>query len=218
MFWVITIIVGLLVGLVARFLLPGRDPIGILATMLIGVAGVLIGTWLWEEVPLQEQQRQRRLRYLRRRRRNHDHPVDHPEDELRPSRSWGGDLELRLLRPLACGHLETVVPVRVSPRANGAQGRLDRVRNQEQGTPSFPLTDVGSFVGQEIIVDRVDAQHHLAEGDRSVTPPEPARPRRPLAHEDPIAKTATVEQRRQDQTKQRTGSRPRRPQQPEHRA
>ena len=50
MFWVITIIVGLLVGLVARFLLPGRDPIGILATMLIGVAGVLIGTWLWEEV------------------------------------------------------------------------------------------------------------------------------------------------------------------------
>jgi uncharacterized membrane protein YeaQ/YmgE (transglycosylase-associated protein family) len=50
MFWVITIIVGLLVGLVARFLLPGRDPIGIIATMLIGVAGVLIGTWLWEEV------------------------------------------------------------------------------------------------------------------------------------------------------------------------
>ena len=50
MFWVITIIVGLLVGLVARFLLPGRDPIGIIGTMLIGVAGVLIGTWLWEEV------------------------------------------------------------------------------------------------------------------------------------------------------------------------
>ena len=50
MFWVITIIVGLLVGLVARFLLPGRDPIGIIATMLIGVAGVLVGTWLWEEV------------------------------------------------------------------------------------------------------------------------------------------------------------------------
>jgi uncharacterized membrane protein YeaQ/YmgE (transglycosylase-associated protein family) len=50
MYWVIAIIVGLLVGLVARFLLPGRDPIGIIATMLIGVAGVLIGTWLWEEV------------------------------------------------------------------------------------------------------------------------------------------------------------------------
>ena len=50
MFWVAAIIVGLLVGLVARFLLPGRDPIGIIATMLIGVAGVLIGTWLWEEV------------------------------------------------------------------------------------------------------------------------------------------------------------------------
>lgn len=50
MFWVITIIVGLLVGLVARFLLPGRDPIGLIGTMLIGVAGVLIGTWLWEEV------------------------------------------------------------------------------------------------------------------------------------------------------------------------
>ena len=50
MFWVAAIIVGLLVGLVARFLLPGRDPIGIFATLLIGVAGVLIGTWLWEDV------------------------------------------------------------------------------------------------------------------------------------------------------------------------
>ena len=102
MFWVITIIVGLLVGLVARFLLPGRDPIGILATMLIGVAGVLIGTWLWEEVLFKNNNDNEGLRDLRRRRRNHDHPVDHPEDELRPSRSSGGDLELRLLGRPSC--------------------------------------------------------------------------------------------------------------------
>ena len=50
MFWVWTIIVGLLVGLAARFLLPGEDPIGIIGTILVGVVGVLVGTWLWEQV------------------------------------------------------------------------------------------------------------------------------------------------------------------------
>jgi uncharacterized membrane protein YeaQ/YmgE (transglycosylase-associated protein family) len=37
------LIIGLLVGLVARFLLPGRDPMGCLATSLIGVAGGFVG-------------------------------------------------------------------------------------------------------------------------------------------------------------------------------
>jgi uncharacterized membrane protein YeaQ/YmgE (transglycosylase-associated protein family) len=36
------IIAGLIVGLLGRLLHPGRDPIGILATMGIGVAAVLI--------------------------------------------------------------------------------------------------------------------------------------------------------------------------------
>jgi hypothetical protein len=76
---------------------------------------------------------------------------------------------------------------------------------------------MGSFVVQQNIVDRVDAQHHLAEGDRAITPSELARPRRPLAQKDPIAQPATVEQRGQDQTEQRARARPYQPQQPEHR-
>lgn len=50
MFWVWVVLVGLVIGFVARFLLPGRDPIGFIGTLLVGVAGALIGTWLWEQV------------------------------------------------------------------------------------------------------------------------------------------------------------------------
>lgn len=44
------IIVGLLVGFLARFLLPGRDPIGILGTIALGMVGALLGGWLWTEL------------------------------------------------------------------------------------------------------------------------------------------------------------------------
>jgi uncharacterized membrane protein YeaQ/YmgE (transglycosylase-associated protein family) len=40
------LIVGLIVGAIAKLLMPGRDPGGIIVTMLIGVAGALIATWL----------------------------------------------------------------------------------------------------------------------------------------------------------------------------
>jgi len=38
--------VGLIVGAVAKFLMPGKDPGGIVITALIGVAGSLIATFL----------------------------------------------------------------------------------------------------------------------------------------------------------------------------
>ena len=41
----ITIIIGCLVGLVARFLLPGRDVGGFLATTVVGVLGSVIATY-----------------------------------------------------------------------------------------------------------------------------------------------------------------------------
>jgi uncharacterized membrane protein YeaQ/YmgE (transglycosylase-associated protein family) len=44
------ILIGLVVGLVARFIVPGRDPIGLLGTLLIGVMGAVIGGWLAGEV------------------------------------------------------------------------------------------------------------------------------------------------------------------------
>jgi uncharacterized membrane protein YeaQ/YmgE (transglycosylase-associated protein family) len=41
---------GLLVGAVARLLMPGRQPIGFIWTILLGVAGALIGGFLATEV------------------------------------------------------------------------------------------------------------------------------------------------------------------------
>jgi uncharacterized membrane protein YeaQ/YmgE (transglycosylase-associated protein family) len=37
------IILGLLTGWIARAVLPGPDPLGLIATMLIGVAGAIVG-------------------------------------------------------------------------------------------------------------------------------------------------------------------------------
>jgi len=40
------IILGLLAGAIAKILLPGRDPGGIIGTTIIGVAGAFVGGWL----------------------------------------------------------------------------------------------------------------------------------------------------------------------------
>lgn len=40
------IVIGLLVGLLARFLVPGRDPMGCLATSLLGIVGSIVGGFL----------------------------------------------------------------------------------------------------------------------------------------------------------------------------
>lgn len=40
------IILGLLAGSIAKAVLPGRDPGGLIGTTLIGVAGAFIGGWL----------------------------------------------------------------------------------------------------------------------------------------------------------------------------
>ena len=41
-----TLLIGLLVGIVAKFLMPGRDPGGFIVTMLLGVAGAFIAHWI----------------------------------------------------------------------------------------------------------------------------------------------------------------------------
>ena len=46
MHWLWTIIIGLVVGAVAKLLMPGKDPGGFIITMLLGIAGSLVGTWL----------------------------------------------------------------------------------------------------------------------------------------------------------------------------
>ena len=50
-----TILIGFIVGLVAKFLMPGRDPAGFIITVLIGIVGSVIATYLgrglgWYEV------------------------------------------------------------------------------------------------------------------------------------------------------------------------
>jgi uncharacterized membrane protein YeaQ/YmgE (transglycosylase-associated protein family) len=39
-------IIGLIVGAIAKFIMPGKDPGGIWITMLIGIAGALLAGWL----------------------------------------------------------------------------------------------------------------------------------------------------------------------------
>ena len=40
-----TLLIGLVIGAVAKFLMPGKDPGGIIITMLIGIAGSFVATY-----------------------------------------------------------------------------------------------------------------------------------------------------------------------------
>lgn len=46
MHWLWMFIVGLVVGIVAKFLMPGRDPGGFIITAILGIAGMFLGGWL----------------------------------------------------------------------------------------------------------------------------------------------------------------------------
>ena len=40
------ILFGLVVGAVAKLLMPGNDPGGIIVTMLLGIVGAVVGGWI----------------------------------------------------------------------------------------------------------------------------------------------------------------------------
>jgi len=40
------IIAGLIVGVLAKLVMPGRDPGGIIITILLGIAGAIVGTFI----------------------------------------------------------------------------------------------------------------------------------------------------------------------------
>jgi uncharacterized membrane protein YeaQ/YmgE (transglycosylase-associated protein family) len=44
---IVLIIVGLIAGAVARLLVPGRDPIGLFGTILLGIVGSFVGGFIW---------------------------------------------------------------------------------------------------------------------------------------------------------------------------
>jgi uncharacterized membrane protein YeaQ/YmgE (transglycosylase-associated protein family) len=49
-FIVILIVVGLIAGFVARLVVPGRDPMGILGTIVLGIVGSFVGGFIWNLV------------------------------------------------------------------------------------------------------------------------------------------------------------------------
>ncbi|MFF8842337.1 GlsB/YeaQ/YmgE family stress response membrane protein [Streptomyces sp. NPDC015127] len=79
------IVLGLLAGAIAKILLPGRDPGGLIGTTLIGVAGAFTGGWL-------------SARYL-------DRPI---ANEFYDGPTWvaaiGGSLVLLIVYRLLFGH------------------------------------------------------------------------------------------------------------------
>jgi uncharacterized membrane protein YeaQ/YmgE (transglycosylase-associated protein family) len=44
------ILIGLVIGVLARLLMPGRDPIGFIGTILVGIVGAIVGGYLWRAV------------------------------------------------------------------------------------------------------------------------------------------------------------------------
>ena len=45
-----TIIIGLIAGAIAKLIMPGRDPGGIIVTILLGIVGALVATWLGQAI------------------------------------------------------------------------------------------------------------------------------------------------------------------------
>ena len=46
------IVFGLVVGIVAKFLMPGRDPGGFVITAILGIAGALVGGFVGRQIGL----------------------------------------------------------------------------------------------------------------------------------------------------------------------
>ncbi|WP_236655308.1 GlsB/YeaQ/YmgE family stress response membrane protein [Streptacidiphilus carbonis] len=47
MLWLIVLIIeGLIIGVLAKLVVPGRNPVPVWLTIVIGIAGALIGNWI----------------------------------------------------------------------------------------------------------------------------------------------------------------------------
>lgn len=46
------IVLGLIVGLLARFFMPGRDPMGFILTAVLGIVGAALGSWMGQAIGL----------------------------------------------------------------------------------------------------------------------------------------------------------------------
>jgi uncharacterized membrane protein YeaQ/YmgE (transglycosylase-associated protein family) len=50
LFIIVLLIVGFVVGAIARLLMPGRDSLGVLGTIVLGIVGSFVGGFLWNLV------------------------------------------------------------------------------------------------------------------------------------------------------------------------
>jgi uncharacterized membrane protein YeaQ/YmgE (transglycosylase-associated protein family) len=50
--WIAWIIFGLIAGLIAKFLMPGRDPGGFIVTIIIGILGAVVGGYIGQMLGL----------------------------------------------------------------------------------------------------------------------------------------------------------------------
>jgi len=50
MHWLAVILIGLIVGALAKLIVPGKDPGGFIITILLGIAGSVVGTWIGRAV------------------------------------------------------------------------------------------------------------------------------------------------------------------------
>ncbi len=46
------IVMGLIVGILAKFIMPGKDPGGIIITILIGIAGAFVGGFIGSKLKI----------------------------------------------------------------------------------------------------------------------------------------------------------------------
>lgn len=49
--WFSWIIIGLIAGALAKWIMPGKDPGGLIVTILIGIVGGVLGGWLANTLP-----------------------------------------------------------------------------------------------------------------------------------------------------------------------
>jgi len=52
MHWLWVLIVGLVVGLIAKALMPGKDPGGFIITAILGIVGSILSTFIGEKLGL----------------------------------------------------------------------------------------------------------------------------------------------------------------------
>jgi uncharacterized membrane protein YeaQ/YmgE (transglycosylase-associated protein family) len=50
MHWLWVALIGLVVGAVAKLIMPGNDPGGFIVTILLGIAGSFVATWIGQAI------------------------------------------------------------------------------------------------------------------------------------------------------------------------